>query len=215
MPARILFFLFLLSGAAVAQTPFVEGTLTYTVSLQPANGQESLGTQAGTYTLTLKSGQVRRELQMNSGYQSTVLYDGRNSTGTLLQATPDQKFAVPLSAAEMAARRAPYDHFSFQPDGKGETVAGQACQPGRAVYANGTSVTLCLGTTPLAADVWLFSRFPGIAAIPVQFDYRNRDGSTVRFRLDRIETTPVEASRFRVPADYKVISSAELHDAGE
>ncbi len=215
MYPRILSVLLLLPVASQAQAPFVEGVLTYSVSVQPANGQESLGTQAGTYTLTLKGGQVRRDLHMNSGYESTVLYDGRSSTGALLQATPDQKFAVRLTAAEMAARRAPYEKFSFQPNGKSETVAGQACQPGKVTYTNGTTVSLCLGTTPVAPDVWLFSRFPGITAIPVQFDYRNKSGSTVRFRLEQVATTPVEASQFRVPADYKVISAAELHDAGD
>lgn len=213
---RLLFFLLLLAPAVVqAQEPFIEGTLTYSVSLQPANGQESLGTQAGTYTLTLKGVQVRRELRMNSGYQSAVLYDGRSGTGAMLQTTPSQKFAVQLSAADMTKRRGPWAQFSFRPEGKPETRNGQTCQPGRAVYASGPGTTLCLGTTPLAADAWLFGRFPGITAIPLQFEYKNRDGGSVQFRLERLETTPVEAAQFRVPADYKIIPISELHDAGE
>jgi hypothetical protein len=199
----------LLAPFAKAQEPLVEGTISYNVYLQPANGQESLGSQAGVYTLTVKGNQVRRELRMNNGYQSIVLYDGKAGSGHILQATPANKFAIALNAAEMAKRRVKWEGISYKTKGGTETVGGQSCTPTQALYPNGSVTNMCLSNVPLA-ESFIYSRFPGIKTIPLNFDYQLRDGASIRFQLEKINVGPVETNQFRVPTDYKVLSSEEL-----
>src|ERR1043165_9292275 len=92
-----------------AQQAFVEGTIVYAVSIGPVTGNAGFTEHAGTYTLTVKGATLRKELQMNSGYQN-VLIENRN-TGTLYSLRPaaGQNYAIQISPQDIAEKMKPYE----------------------------------------------------------------------------------------------------------
>ncbi len=204
---RFLFLMLALPLAASAQQPFTEGVLRYGVYLSPANGTESLGQYAGSFTVTVKGPMVRRELTLNSGFNNATILDRTTGEGYSLQSTPGQKFALALSAAQLQAREQPYAGFTLKEGGAGKPVASMPCREAVATYPNGTSASLCYSTEWTAATHGLFDRFPTIGAIPLRFEYRSDEGALLRFVAEAVTPGPVEAAQFRVPADYKIVKS--------
>ena len=202
--------LLLFAHSASAQLPFTEGTATYDVRILDANGQESLGTQAGTYKLTLKGSQVRRDLKMNNGFEATTIYDSRTASAVVLQATAADKFAVRLTPAQWQARNEKYSNFTLKVrGGKSAEVAGFTCQPATAGFSGGKEETLCLSDIALSQKN-AFERYPGIEKLPLEFEHRTKKGSLIQFRLEKLQRMPIEDAQFRVPADYKELDAAAL-----
>ena len=198
------------SFSAGAQLPFTEGVATYDVRIRDANGQESLGTQAGMYKLTLKGSQVRRDLKMNNGFEATTIYDSRTAAAVVLQVTTADKFAVRLTPEQWQARNAQYSSFTLKTrGGKGSEVAGFDCQPAVAGFADNNTEDLCISDIPLPQQA-AFERYPGIEKLPLIFEHRTKKGSVIQFRLESLQRMPVEDAQFRVPAGYKELDAAAL-----
>ncbi len=197
--------------SAGAQLPFTEGVATYDVRIRDANGQESLGTQAGTYRLTVKGPQVRRDLKMNNGFEATTIYDSRTAAAVVLQATAADKFAVRLTPVQWEARNAQFSSFALKTKGgKGSEIIGFSCQPAVASFSGGKDEDICLSDIPLAQKS-AFERYPGIEKLPLRFEHRTRNGSVIQFQLESLQRTPVEDAQFRVPAGYKELDAAALN----
>ena len=192
-----------------AQQAFVEGTIVYAVSIGPVTGNAGFTEHAGTYTLTVKGATLRKELQMNSGYQN-VLIENRN-TGTLYSLRPaaGQNYAIQISPQDIAEKMKPYEGFSQKEEEGTMTIAGQPCRKVTIQYKDGNTSSMYYTTAWTTSDAALFERFPGIKYIPLSFEYRNDEAITMHFAAEKIEAKPVESALFRVPPDYKIISNAE------
>ncbi len=205
--ALLLFFFAAFSAGA--QLPFTEGTAAYNVHIRNANGQESLGTQAGTYTLTVKGTQVRRELIMNNGFKATTVYDSRSAAAVVLQETATDKFAVRLTPAQWQSRNARFSGFALKTKAGKEETGGLTCQPAVAEYPDRESENLCVSDIPLPQSA-AFERYPGIGRLPLSFEHRTRKGAVIYFQLESLQRMPVEDAQFRVPAGYKELDAAAL-----
>lgn len=213
-PSRSLW-LFVLSlffhQAASGQAPFVEGVVVYSVSLNQANGQESLGQQAGTYTITVKGQQARKDLVMNSGFSNTVIFTvaGKDEQAYSLQQTPGQNYAIQMDPAALEDKLRKNRGYTVREEGNGRTIAGYSCRKARISYPDGSSGDLYYTNALRPANDHLFDRFPGIKVFPLYFEYRNEQGVFLKFQAEKVETQPVEAGQFRIPAGYKIMSSEE------
>jgi hypothetical protein len=200
-------FSILLAGAASAQTLFQEGTIVYSVRIGSAAGSEQVG--AGTYTVTIKGANIRKELRMNSGFQNVILQNRNTQTAYSLQTASGQPYAIQLRLEDLMAQRKPYEDFKMTDEAGVMTQAGRNCQKATVTYKDGTQSSICYSTEWLSPDQLLFDRFPGISNIPLSFEYRNEAGVTMYFTVEKIETKAVESSIFRVPPQYKIISNSE------
>ena len=206
----ILLLIFTLSARhATAQSAFVEGTITYAVSIGPVAGGAGFTEHAGTYIITVKGAGVRKELRMNSGYQNVILQNSNTGMAYSLQHAAGQNYAIQLSLADLRERQKPYEGFVQNEADGTVTIAGQKCQKATVTYKDGNTSLLYYTTAWTTPNATLFDRFPGIRFIPLTFEYRNEEGITMHFAAERIEAQPVESAFFRVPPDYKVMSYAE------
>ena len=207
-----LFFMLLLIKApkSTAQQAFVEGQIVYSVSIGPVAGGTGFTEHAGTYTITVKGANQRKELKMNSGYRNVILQN--NNTGVIysLQYTGGQNYAVQLKLQDIKERQKPYDGFVQKEEQGTMTIAGQECHKAKVTYKDGSTSTLYYSPSWLSPDYSLFDRFPGIKYVPLNFEYRNEEGITMHFAAERIEAKPVESALFRLPPDYKIITNAEF-----
>lgn len=205
----VLFALFLSAFHCRAQSAFHEGTITYSVSIGPVAGSNGFTEHAGTYTLIVKGAQVRKELRMNSGFQSIVIHN--NNTGAIysLQPASGQNYAIQLSTRDMQDRQKPWHNYVMSEASGSMKIAGHDCRQAKVTYKDGSSSSLYFATGLTTAEPTLFDRFPGIKNIPLSFEYRNEEGIVMHFAAEKVGLDPVESSLFRVPPDYKIITNAE------
>lgn len=202
---------FVLGSSVVvkAQQPFVEGRITYSVSIGPISDSTGFTEHAGTYTLIVKGSQVRKELAMNTGYRNITLTNTNANAAYSLQTTSGQKYAIQLNMQDLKARQKSYEDFKMQDMPGKMTIAGLSCEKSFLTYKDGSKSTLYYSTDWQAPAVNMYDRFPGIKNIPLAFEYRNDDGIVMHFHAEKLEAVPIESAIFRVPPDYKVISNEE------
>ncbi len=194
---------------ALAQQPFVEGTIVYAVRIGPVAGGTGFTEHAGTYTLTVKGASLRKELKMNSGYRNIIIQNSNTDAIFSLQPAAGQNYAIQLRMQDIRERQRPYEGFVQKEEEGPMTIAGQPSKKASVTYKDGSSSSLYYTTAWTSPHPSLFDRFPGIKYIPLTFEYRNEEGITMHFAAERIESSPVESSLFRVPPDYKIISNEE------
>ncbi len=210
--------LFLFAACALsaqAQQPFVEGTIVYAVSIGPVAGAGSFTEHAGTYTITIKSASVRKELRMNSGFRNVIIQNDNTGSVYSLQPASGQNYAIQLRPQDAEEKMKPYAGFSQKDEEGTMTIAGQPCRKATVQYKDGSTSSLYYTTAWTVQSTALFERFPGIKTIPLSFEYRNEEGITMHFAAEKLENKPVESALFRVPPDYKIISNAEYRAMGK
>jgi len=194
---------------AVAQKPFVEGCITYTVSMDPAADDAGITRHAGRYRIYLKDQMIRKELELDNGYRSTILWNGSTREAYSLQVTADQQFAVQLRQQDLEAAQKPYKKFRIS-DAKGsDLLAGWQCRMAVVSYPGGTESHICYSKDWKVAEPLLFDWFPGITVLPLSFEFRNPSGVLLRFHAETLVAAPMENALFRVPPEYRIISNEE------
>lgn len=205
-----LVFLLLCSAVCVrGQQLFVEGRIRYAVSIGPVSDSSGFTEHAGTYTLTVKGRQVRKELSMNTGYQNVLIVNSSQNSVYSLQTNGGQHYAIQLSMEDMKERQKPYEGFTRQEVPGNMTIAGWPCEKTFITYKDGARSAMYYTTAWSTPDALLFDRFPGVKNIPLAFEYRNDEGIIMHFQAEKLEAVPVESALFRIPPDYKIISNAE------
>src|SRR3978361_1416328 len=119
-----LIILFAVATAACAQDILVEGTIRYAVSIGPVAGGTAFTEHAGTYTITIKGKQTRKELSMNTGYQNVQILNGNTGAVYSLQSSGGQKYAIQLRWSDLVEKQKPYEHFTLGEPSGSSTIAG-------------------------------------------------------------------------------------------
>lgn len=202
-------FVFGMDEGAKAQETFVEGIVSYSVSVGPLAGGTGFSEHAGNYIITIKGKNRRKELAMNSGYRNVLIENGNTGMIYSLQTVGGQKFAIQLKASDLLEKQKPYNDFRQTEEDGTMTIAGEISHKATVAYKDGSGSVLYYTRKWLAPDSILFDRFPGIKFIPLSFEYRNEEGITMHFAAEKIAAQPIESAQFRVPPDYKIISNAE------
>lgn len=204
---------FLIAGIVCqAQKPFTEGTVVYNVTLSSQANQ----TFSGTYTFFIKGNLIRKEIKLNNGYQDIVLLNCGNNKVYSLQNKNGKKYAIELSMQELQKRQARFDGFKLANETTdAKKIAGYAIYKANVKYADGSSPEVYYTKEWQPTETITFERFPNARFLPVRFSYTDEHGMTMTFEAQKIDLEPVENSRFRIPADYKMISYKEYKELSE
>ncbi|XZF12850.1 hypothetical protein ACTHGU_13765 [Chitinophagaceae bacterium MMS25-I14] len=206
----ILLWMVTISLPARCQQSFEEGSIIYNVSIGSLPGQEQATKHAGTFSLIIKGRMVRKELKLDNGYQSTIIYNGNTNTAYSLKTMQDKRYAIQLNIDELNGNKTAYEGFKLQQTtDKALTIAGWPCYKATVTYKNGTSGNIYISRDWYPANPDLFERLPGIKYFPLSFEYKNDDGVLMLFHAEKMEAVPEESAQFRIPPDYKIISNQE------
>lgn len=193
---------------ALAQQAFAEGVITYAVTLEPPANQEGVTQYSGTYTITIKGLDVRKELVLNNGFKATILTDG-GKLYTLREAQGAQ-YAIQLDPQDMEARTKKYAGYRLMGQDNVPEIAGLPATFTNVVYPDGSRAELIYTTQwTVATDLQLFERLPGLTQLPLSYRQRNEDGTAMFFKATSVAETPVAGSVFKIPVGYKIITSEE------
>lgn len=209
-PQNVSFILLLIlcAGAASAQKIFKEGTLVYNVTLDPPDNQEGMVQHTGSYTIVIKDKQVRKELKMNNGFSNVMIFDENTGTVYTLKEMQGKKLAIQLDAEKMVRKRARFENFKLKEKGKDADIAGLSVRRGMVIYKDDNSKELYY-SNDWKPEVELFEQLPGIQVLPLVFTSKTDDGMVMHFKAEKIIAEPVEGTFFKIPQDYKIMSSQE------
>ncbi len=209
----IFLILFLISAiTCLAQKPFTEGTVIYNVTLASPSKQ----TFSGTYTFFIKGNQIRKEIKLNNGYQDVVLLNCGTNKVYSLQNKNGKKYAIELSMQELQQRQAKFDGFKMANETNDtKKIAGYSVYKANVNYTDGSTPVVYYTKDWQPTQPITFERFPNAKFLPVRFSYTDEHGMAMTFEAQVIDLEPIENSRFRIPADYKMISYKEYKELSE
>lgn len=200
----------IMPAASMAQQPFVEGVVVYNISMGTSAGGVDMAKRAGTFIITVKGKMIRKELKLDNGYENTIIYNGNSKTGYSLRALPDgRKYAIQLSEAEITAAQAPYRDFTLTDEEGTKQLAGYTAVKAKVMYKDGHSDEIYYVKEWAPAEPFIFDRYPAIKYYPLSFRYYNGEGLVMIFEATKVDEQPVESNLFRLPQNYKIISSEE------
>jgi len=191
---------------AKAQKPFVEGEIVYKVTLNPPGSDKSY---AGTYTVTVKGKNVKKELKMENGYDDVIIFKEGDQIVYSLKEASGKKYAIQLDFNDYLNRERKYNGFSIKEYGKEEDVNGISVKKALITYLDGKSEDIYYNTEWYPVDATMYNRFPNIKVLPVQYEYTDDSGMIMNFKAEKISPVPIENAAFRIPTDYKIITYSE------
>lgn len=189
---------------AFAQKKLVEGSITYKATMKNPDGT----TKDGTYIISVKNKQVRKEMKIGSDFENVVVVD---NTGKMysLKSMDGRNFAVEMSPEDYAKGNAKYAGMSVKDVGEKRVISGQQTQKATVLYKDGNSADVYYTKDWIVDAPYLFERFDGLEGLPMAFDYKNEQGAIINFEAVKLDEDVVENAKFKVPAGYKVISNEE------
>jgi hypothetical protein len=190
---------------ALAQKSFTEGVIIYKVKMVPDQAKF----KAGTFTLTIKGEQLKKEMKMD-GLDYVMVMDCSSQKGFSLQNRNGKKYAIELTMQDMLKDQEKFQRYSVITErNENKKIAGYMVFSGDLLYKDGTNVTVNYSKEWKPALAIAFERFPDADFLPLDFSYNDLSGIGMRFEAENIIPGPVENAVFRVPAEYKIISYQE------
>lgn len=202
---------FLMPLFSCAQKLFSEGIITYQVSIDPPDNAEGITQYSGTYTITLKGKNIKKELKLDNGFLVVMLHTSDNNIYSLKK-SGDKKIAIQLDKDHMEKQYGRYNNFQItKTSSEKQPVAGYMGYPALITYKEGTTSEI-IYTEEWKTETNVFERLPGITVLPLNFKVQTDDGVILHFRVKHIDATLVESSNFKIPTDYKIMSNAEYRE---
>lgn len=193
---------------AVAQRPFAEGKIEYSIAIDPPANQEGIVQYKGNYVIITKGQLVKETLELENGYTTTLLYNYKDSTVYSLKKLGSKNFAIQLDMKTLQNRRRKYEGYTIK-DLKGtKEIAGTTVNEMIVTYKNGNTSTIAYSKDWTPGQI-VFDNYPGIGFLLFSFTNYNDDGTAIHFVAKSISAEPMENAVFRIPSGYKIISNAE------
>lgn len=204
-------FVFASSLQLKAQQVFTEGRIVYDVTIDPPANQEGVQQYSGTYTVTVKGRHIKRELNMDNGFNSVLLLNTEDNTAYSLKKAGDKYYAIELDPADREKEQKRYKGFTLKEECCSISIAGMNTLKGTVQYTDGSSAEIYYSTDwqPVTG---LFDRFPGMQVMPLDFVYKGDDGLRTHFRATDMKSEPVENAAFRIPRNYRILSHKDYEE---
>lgn len=207
----LLTLVFISSLQVKAQQMFSEGHIIYDVTIDPPANQEGLQQYSGTYTVTVKGKHIRRELNMDNGFNSVLLLNTEDNSAYSLKKAGDKYYAIELDPEDREKEQKRYRGFTLKEECCSISIAGMNTLKGTVLYTDGSSAEIYYSTDwqPVTG---LFDRFPAMQVMPLDFVYKGEDGLRTHFRATAMKSEPVENAAFRIPRNYRILSHKDYEE---
>jgi len=203
----VLFCVALLAAAihpAFGQKIFSEGVIRYDVYM---NNETKPG---GVYLITVKSGNIRRELSMNNGFSNITLFHFKTGKTYSLNLDHEAKYALELSPEELAQKNSRFRNAAIQSGEHSKKMAGYSCLSADVTYTDGEKVAIFYTPDLLPQHESFNSMFPGLKGIALEYMVKSGQSMNMKFVANLVDINVVDSQIFDIPKDYKIVTKAEL-----
>lgn len=194
-------------GWVFARQPFTEGFVNYAVKLVSADGKA----YEGSFSITVKNGKIRKELQLNNGFTNVMLINCVNNTAHSLKTINGKHYAIQHRIADIQNKQDRFVGFILEetPE-KTKIIAGILAKQGYVTYKDSTREQIYYTTDWHPEQGITYDKFPNAQFLPLSYAFYDEAGSVMHLVAQRVSNAPVEEALFRIPSDYKMISNEEF-----
>lgn len=191
-------------GPVKAQTVFAEGFIIYNVY-----GPDS-AKPCGTYTQTIKSGNIRRELKLNNGLHQITLHQTHNGENYSLYNENGHLFALLLTKQEYDSLQDARGTLTRKTTGQRKKILGHACE-GIEVFEDKERLADGFYTREITTQHEFFNPlFPKLPGLALEYTTHQDGRDELRFEAVEITESVVDPRIFTVPANYDIIRLSDL-----
>jgi hypothetical protein len=186
------------------QKVFSEGILQYDVYM---NGETKA---SGIYLITVKSGNIRREIAMNNGYSNITIFQHKTGKTYSLNLDTETKYALVLSPEELKEKNKRFINANIQASERSKKIVGYGCIHHTVTYTDGEKVTIFSTKELQPQDDNFNAMFPGLGGIPLEYEMKNIKNTMMKFVATQVNVKAIDPQLFEIPVDYKIVTKAEL-----
>ncbi|MBU3676611.1 MAG: hypothetical protein FGM54_05440 [Chitinophagaceae bacterium] len=199
-----LFVLGLLAQNAQSQDVFSEGFIIYNVfntdSTKPC----------GTYTQTIKSGNIRRELKLHNGLHQVTIHQAHTGDNYSLYTENDHLFALLLSKTEYDSLQNARGALTRNTTGQHKKILGYDCQ-GVEVLENKSRLVDGFFTNKITTQHEYFNPlFPNLPGIALEYTTHQNNNDNLTFIAVEITESVIDPRIFTIPIEYQIIRLNDL-----
>ncbi len=189
---------------ASAQKIFSEGVIKYDVFV---NNEVK---PSGVYVVTVKSGNIKRELAMNNGYNNVTIYSKKNGNTLSMNVTDGEKYALEITQEELNKKNEKFADAVFTKIDHNKTIAGYNCIGNKVEYKDMETAEFFYTSELLPPADNLVSMFPGLKGLPLEYEVKSNKTLTFRFVATLVDNMVIDSKIFNPPADYKIVTKEEI-----
>ncbi len=197
--------LFLLFGSQInAQKVFSEGYLKYDVF---TNNQIN---PSGVYVISVKNGNIKRELSMDNGYNNITIYNTKTEKTLSYNIAEGSKYVLELTSEEVDKKNQKFQNPTFTPNQQSNKIAGYQCEGTHVKYKTGEEADFFYTSDLLPPNEKFNSMFPGLNGIALQYQINSANGMEMKFVANTVSISTIDSKIFSIPNDYKIVTKSEL-----
>lgn len=196
--------LFLTYIVANGQKVFSEGTIKYDVY------QNNETKPSGIYHISVKSGNIRRELVMNNGFSNITLFQFKSGKSYSLNLEHENKYALEMLPEELKAKNKKFEAAVITPKENIKKLCGYNAQEASVNYQDGNQISIYYTKDLIPQGEAFNAMFPGLQGIALEYEVIGNSGVKMRFVASMLSIKVIDSQIFEVPADYKLVSKEEL-----
>lgn len=193
-----------LNTQVIAQKIFSEGIIVFDVFIN--NNVIS----DGTYTVTFKSGFIKRELRMKNGFYNVTVYNQKTSKTISFNPNEETKYALEITEDELKEKNKRYQKAVFKSIDQTKKIAGYECDGLMVIYENKDEVQLYATSELISQNETFNYQFPGLKGIPLEYETISSVTNKMKFIANLIEVKVIDSKVFIIPENYKIITKKEL-----
>lgn len=192
------------ASALVAQSVFAEGFIIYNVY-----GPDS-AKPCGTYTQTIKSGNIRRELKLNNGLHQITLHQTHQGDNYSLYKENGHLFALLLTKHEYDSLQGARGTLKRESNGLRKKLVGYDCE-GINVFEDDVLLADGFYTRQITTQHEFFNPlFPNLPGLALEYTIHQEGKDVLRFEATEITESVVDPRIFVIPPEYDIIRLSDL-----
>jgi hypothetical protein len=194
-----------------AQNDFVEGMLTYSVKITKNDAEQTKQNIKGFLYIKLKGYSLIKELQLESGFSNTMLYNSAKKLNYSFRKISTQGYAIQLNSNQLEQKLNNCKDLNIEElPSDTKTIKNFKTEKAKLYCNNNKPVIVYYTKEWNISNPYIFEDFPPFNYLPLAFEINKEDGSTFDFELKSIEAKPMDNSTFEIPQGYKVITQEEF-----
>jgi hypothetical protein len=202
-------FILMLVTTAFCQKQFIEGEIVYNVTITAADAKDNK-VNAGTLTISIKANSVTKELNLQSGFRNTIIFNQSEKVAYSLREHEGIQYAIQLDPDQLKKKQEKCTQPERQElESDRKTTLGFATEKVKLTCNNTNPVVVYYTKAWRIGNPNIFQDFPFFDYLPLAYEIKNEDGNLFGFELQKIEAKPIDNRVFNVPPGYKKISQQE------
>jgi GLPGLI family protein len=188
-----------------------EGKVVFEISYPDADmPDEQMAMMPTESKMFFKDNQARIEMKMGMGMSQVMLFDNKNKMMTMLMDMMGNKIAVKMTEEDIKKRKEKEGKQDYDVKLTDETkeIAGYKCKKAVVTNKDGSFDLYYTDQIAYKNGDWV-SDFKGIDGFPLQYKITNNN-LTMQMNAKSVSKEKVEDSMFKIPDDYKPMTSEEL-----